>query len=130
MIGDSAALDTNVAIQLLNDVPEILRWLGQFRLVVVPVPVIGELNYGARNAAKVDENLSRLGRLLERCPPLDVNAATADVYGRIRLELRRIGRPIPENDLWIAAVCIQHGVPLATHDAHFAGLPGLVVATP
>lgn len=45
---------------------------------------------------------------------------TAEVYAGVRLQLKQAGRPIPENDVWIAALCIQHGVPLGTSDDHFA----------
>ena len=53
---------------------------------------------------------------------------TARQYGRIKVELRRKGRPIPENDMWIAAVALQHGLTLATRDAHFDAIDGLTVA--
>jgi tRNA(fMet)-specific endonuclease VapC len=61
---------------------------------------------------------------------LDVNLATAEVYARLRLDLRKKGAPIPENDLWIAAICVQHRVPLWTDDTHFSSVPDLVLATP
>jgi tRNA(fMet)-specific endonuclease VapC len=53
--------------------------------------------------------------------------ATADVYGEICFALRRKGKPIPENDIWIAALTLQHGRPLLTRDAHFREVEGLNV---
>jgi predicted nucleic acid-binding protein len=47
------------------------------------------------------------------------------MYGEVKAELARLGKPIPDNDLWIAAVARQHDLPLATRDAHFALVPGL-----
>lgn len=56
-------------------------------------------------------------------------AETAEAYGRLKFQLRRKGRPIPENDLWIAALCVQHGRTLVTRDAHFAEVEGLATAS-
>jgi tRNA(fMet)-specific endonuclease VapC len=130
MLGDSVALDTNIAVEVLNDVADVVGWLGKFDRLFLPAPVIGELNFGARNSFRADENLGRLSRLIERFLAVDLDAATADAYGRLRLELKRMGRPLPENDVWIAAVCLQHEFPLATRDAHFQAVPKLVVVTP
>jgi len=130
MNGDRVALDTNVAVQILNDVPNVIIWLNQFGSLLLPVPVIGELSFGARNSARAAENLSRLQRLLARCPAMPLDAEIGDVYGRLRLELKIAGRPIPENDLWIASACVQHQMPLVTLDLHFSVIPELVVLKP
>jgi tRNA(fMet)-specific endonuclease VapC len=55
------------------------------------------------------------------------DAATAREYGRIKEILRAKGKPIPENDIWIAAMAVQHGLTLATRDQHFGEVPNLVV---
>jgi len=55
--------------------------------------------------------------------------ATTERYGQIKAELAQVGRPIPDNDLWIAAIARQHGLVLATRDAHFAHVPGLQTLT-
>jgi len=52
---------------------------------------------------------------------------TTREYGRIKAELARAGTPIPENDMWIAAQAIEHGLPLATCDAHFSRISGLTI---
>jgi tRNA(fMet)-specific endonuclease VapC len=54
-------------------------------------------------------------------------ARTAAEYGRVKVTLKAAGLPIPENDIWIAAYALEHGLPLATRDAHFAHVPGLIV---
>jgi tRNA(fMet)-specific endonuclease VapC len=56
-----------------------------------------------------------------------VNVKTAEIYARIRLQLKRKGKPIPENDIWIAAICVEHDVPLATSDGHFLEIDALKV---
>jgi predicted nucleic acid-binding protein len=59
--------------------------------------------------------------------PLPVTTETADYYGRLFIELRKMGRPIPTNDLWIAAQTLECGAVLITSDQHFQGIPGLRV---
>jgi len=71
------------------------------------------------NSRRSVENLAEVERLVSRFRALDITAATAAVYARLRLDLKEKGRPIPENDLWIAALCVEHQVPLATFDRHF-----------
>ena len=118
MSGNSVALDTSVAIAVLaGQAGSLLSQSVQEFLL--PVPVIGELRYGALNSRRSTENLAEVERLVARCRVLDITAATADVYARLRLGLKEKGKPIPENDLWIAAVCVENQVPLVTLDAHF-----------
>jgi tRNA(fMet)-specific endonuclease VapC len=65
--------------------------------------------------------------MIATCNVLGATVQTAEVYARIRFELKQAGRPIPENDIWIAAICLEHGLPLATHDQHFAAIANLQV---
>ena len=125
MSGNSVALDTSVAIAVLAGQAGSLlsQPIEQFLL---PVPVIGELRYGALNSRRVAENLAEVEVLVARCRVLDITAATAAVYARLRLGLKEKGKPIPENDLWIAALCVEHQVPLATLDGHFDAIGELV----
>jgi tRNA(fMet)-specific endonuclease VapC len=127
MNGDRVALDTNIAVAVPNDDPVTLRWLGSFAELGLPVVVIGELRFGARNSAQVAENLARVDRLMSRCRVLDITRSTADVYSRARLELKRSGQPVPENDLWIAAICLDLRLPLARLDRHFSPVSGLSI---
>jgi tRNA(fMet)-specific endonuclease VapC len=92
--------------------------------------VIGELHFGALNSQRPRENLQRIRKLVDRCTPLSIHPKTAQAYARIRLQLKRKGKPIPENDLWIAASCLSENLPLATEDAHFLEVDDLVVRTP
>jgi tRNA(fMet)-specific endonuclease VapC len=116
--GNSVALDTSVAIAVLAG--QAARFLARgFAEFLLPVPVIGELRYGALNSRRSAENLSEVERLVSGCRVLDTTATTAAVYATLRLGLTRKGKPIPENDLWIAALCVEHPVPLAATDGHF-----------
>jgi tRNA(fMet)-specific endonuclease VapC len=122
--GSSVALDTSVAIDVLAGRAESLtaHAITEF---VLPVPVVGELRYGALNSRKSDENLAEVERLVARCHVLEITSATAAVYARLRLQLKDKGKPIPENDLWIAASCVEHEVKLAAVDSHFDAIDDL-----
>lgn len=125
MNGDQVALDTNEAIAVLNDSDHAGRWIAGFARVHLPVPVIGELRYGAMNSRRPTENRQRVDALVASCRALSADLATADTYAAVRMQLKKAGTPIPENDVWIAAICIQHGLALATSDEHFTHVPGL-----
>jgi tRNA(fMet)-specific endonuclease VapC len=130
MSGSSLALDTNQAIAILKDDPGALAFYSTFTELCLSVIVIGELRYGALNSSKVTENLGRLDRLVARCRVLVGTPATAASYARLRLLLKQLARPIPINDLWIAASCDEHSLPLATDDSHFGHVPGLSLIAP
>lgn len=127
MSGNSVALDTNQAIQVLNDVTATVAWLNTFTELCLPVTVLGELRFGAAKSARPESNLAKVQALVARCRILDSRSTTAELYAKVRLGLFKAGRPIPENDVWIAAVCIEHGLPLASDDAHFAAVEDLRV---
>lgn len=127
MTGSNVAVDTNKAIAVLNSDPAAVRRMQGHAGVYLPVPVLAELKFGALNSGKVIHNLQRVDDFASRLMLLPVTAATADTYARLRFDMKRAGTPIPQNDLWIAATCVEHGLPLATADAHFSVVPGLVV---
>jgi predicted nucleic acid-binding protein len=66
-----------------------------------------------------------LDGLITDCTVLDVTEQTTHHYAAISVELRQAGKPIPTNDLWIAALCRQHGLPLLSRDRHFDAVPGI-----
>jgi tRNA(fMet)-specific endonuclease VapC len=123
--GNRIALDATPAIIVLNSTKGLPDWLVPYSEVFLPVPVLAELRFGALNSRHVMENNQRLDRLVAACHILGTGSETARIYAELRLQLKRKGRPIPENDLWIAAVCVEHGIPLATMDDHFANVEGL-----
>jgi len=125
--GRDIALDTNQAIAVLNNTDDSGRWIAGFSMVHLPVPVVGELYFGALKSRRANDNRQRVEALVNRCRVLDVNVTTAEVYAGVRLRLKDAGKPIPENDVWIAALCVQGGVPLATSDEHFAHVGALEV---
>jgi tRNA(fMet)-specific endonuclease VapC len=93
----------------------------------LPVTALGELLYGAHKSAFNMKSLTQIEEFLELCAILGVGERTAHRYGRISVELALLGKPIPQNDIWIAAVALEHNLPLATRDRHFSVVPGLTV---
>lgn len=130
MTGNHVALDTNAAIAILNQTSNVAEATGTPFEVILPVPVIGELRFGALTSTRSKENLARIESLISACRVLDVTQETTVVYAEIRAALKRSGRPIPENDIWIAALCVQHGLALSTADSHFEHIDGLRAIRP
>ena len=120
-------LDTNIVIALFNGERDVLNRLRSRPTVFVSVAAIGELYHGAFKSAKVNENLLRVRDFASENAVLDVTAEIAYEFGSIKDQLRRKGRPIPTNDLWIAATARQFGLVLVTRDVHFSSIDGLDV---
>jgi len=125
--GSEIALDTNQAIDVLNSTGDSGTWIHTYTRVSDPVPVVGELRFGALNSARAESNLKKLEMFLNGCTILPITDDTTRVYAQIRVELRKKGTPIPANDVWIAALSVQHKIPLATSDSHFGAVDRLTV---
>ena len=82
----------------------------------------------ARKSTRVQDNLARIDDFASTNVVLACDTETARRYGEIKERLRARGRPIPENDIWIAAIALQHALTLATRDAHFETVEGLRLA--
>ena len=120
-------LDTNVVIASLDKEAIVLELLDRIEEIYVPSIVIGELYFGARKSQRVQENIQRLQKFTAGNKILGCDLETAPYYGEIRYSLRKKGRPIPENDVWIAAIALQHNLTLITRDAHFDEIDNLIL---
>ena len=87
--------------------------------VFVPAIAIGELYFGAYKSQRAGENIARIDEFVLNNSVLDCNAATARRYGDIKNRLKEKGQPLPENDIWIAAIAQEYDLTLATRDTHF-----------
>ncbi len=112
-------LDTNIIIGMFTGVKAIQEKMQNIDKIFLGSPVIGELCYGACKSSRPTENFAKVNRLTQRFPLFSCDLETARWYGNIKDQLRRKGRPIPDNDIWIAAIAMQHGLTLVTRDAHF-----------
>lgn len=118
-------LDTNIIIALLEGEQRTLSNLDRATEVFVPATALGELFFGAAKSGRPIENLAKIeqfasGRAIVTCG-LDV----AREYGRLKQQLKVKGRPIPDNDIWIAAAAKRHGMILVTRDRHFGEVDDL-----
>lgn len=120
-------LDTNVAIAILEKEVDLEQHRDSEVETFLNTIVVGELFFGAEKSRQVDENVARVRALALRCPVLPCDLETARQYGAIKQLLFRKGRPIPENDIWIAASARQYGLTLATRDGHFDSVDDLMI---
>ena len=102
--------------------------LDQAPEVFVPAIVFGELFFGAAKSSRPRENRVRLEEFAAGRTILPCDLRVAREYGRLKQDLRAKGKPIPENDIWIAALASSHQLVLATRDRHFREVDGLAIA--
>lgn len=123
------ALDTNAYTAYVSGDSAIGKLVDYAGHLGLPVIALGELYYGAFNGSRTAENLHNINRFLlsQRLEVLHITEDTARLYGEISAELRKIGRPIQQNDVWIAALCKQYNYALATRDTDFNQIIGLEV---
>ena len=112
-------LDTNIIIALFAQEETVRQRLSEASEVLVSCIVMGELYYGAQKSTHAMANVRRIDDLALTSTMLGYDLETARHYGRIKNQLRAKGRPIPENDIWLAALAAQHRLTLVTRDDHF-----------
>jgi len=120
-------LDTNAYSALLRGHAEVAAYVRGAEAVLLSAVVVGELLYGFRHGTRYAENAQRLDSFLENpyVQFLPVTRTTAERFGQIAVGLRRKGRPLPSNDIWIAAHAFESGADLVSGDAHFDSVEGL-----
>jgi predicted nucleic acid-binding protein len=125
-------LDTNVYVAFKRGDAGIVELIRKADLIGVSTVILGELLAGFRCGSRERENRKELEEFLAapRIEILDIDEKTAEFYAAVFSNLRAKGRPIPSNDLWLAATAMQHGLALATLDQHFSEVDGLLLATP
>ena len=123
----SSFLDTSIVIAVFRKDAAAERLVSGGAQTFLPVPALGELYTVVPRSSHPDLALAQLRAFVDTLRVVDCDAETARIYGGIRHSLLTKGRPIPENDIWIAAICLDLNVPLLTRDAHFDQVPGLQV---
>ena len=123
----SIAIDTNIAIDILNGNKKVTEKCFEYESIYLPITVCGELLYGAMNSSKHQINLKKFKEFIDICIVLNTSELIAEEYASIRKKLKDNGTPIPENDIWIAAICIVNSLPLASQDKHFTVVEDLKV---
>lgn len=125
MTGNKCLLDTCTIIATFRNDNTVWTKLDLMSEVYVPAIVVGELFYGAYKSADPQKHIIQVDAFLKNCRILPCNSLSADAYGRIKAALMQKGRPIPENDVWIAAIARQYDLPLFTIDKHFSEIDGI-----
>lgn len=122
-------IDTNIYSYALKGDPDTVTILKTMRLIGISCVSIGELLSGFKGGTREKENRRELDEFLDspRVRLFCVDENTAEFYAEILNEMRSRGKPIPTNDIWIASVALQNGLPLYSKDLHFRRVPGLVL---
>ncbi|HLV88417.1 MAG TPA: type II toxin-antitoxin system VapC family toxin [Candidatus Sulfotelmatobacter sp.] len=117
-------VDTNALSAAADGDSAVTSILARAEQMAIPTIVLGEYRYGIFQSRHRATREEWLRGLLRDCFVLDVSEPTTHYYAEITLELRRRGKPIPTNDIWIAALCRQHSLPVLSRDRHFDLIPG------
>jgi len=122
------AIDTNRYVDLCKGVAETVEILETADVVVLPFMVLGELRAGFLLGRRQADNERALNRLLlkDGVEVLYADDQTTYHYASVFRQLRKQGTPIPTNDMWLAALVLQHNLALHARDRHFDHLPQLV----
>jgi tRNA(fMet)-specific endonuclease VapC len=122
-------IDTNIYSEALRGNAEIVAILRQVSHIGISSISIGELLSGFRAGNREKENRQELGIFLDspRVTIYMVDENTAEYYSSILNQLKKSGKPVPTNDIWIAASAFQHGLQLYTLDHHFSHIQGLLL---
>jgi len=120
-------LDTNAYTRLLIGEEDVLDIIGTADTIYMSIFVLGELYAGFAGGRKERENKETLNRFLLKpaAKILNATAETAEVFGKVKQNLKKAGTPLPINDVWIAAHAIETGSTIITYDSHFKNVAGL-----
>lgn len=118
-------LDSSILIRCLRGDADLQSRIAAVPQPVLPVIVLAELLAGAMLSRKSEQERRRVEAMAADCRLASPNPATAVRFAEIKSALRKAGTPIPDHDIWIAALCLQHDWELAFRDKHFPLVPGL-----
>lgn len=117
-------LDTNIIIDWFRGDTDTQLYLNNIDFEI-PVIVIGELFYGAENSSNKEKHSEQIKKFSKEFTIINVTDETAKMYALIKSELKKQGKPIPENDIWIAAIAVENNKSLVTNDQHFSYIKSL-----
>jgi tRNA(fMet)-specific endonuclease VapC len=122
------ALDTNRYVDLCRGVDETVSLLEEAEAILLPFVVLGELRAGFVHGRRPADNERTLRRFLlkDGVQVLFADDQTTHHYAAAFHQLRKQGTPIPTNDIWLAALVLQHNLALHARDKHFDHLPQIV----
>ncbi|HWR33091.1 MAG TPA: type II toxin-antitoxin system VapC family toxin [Chitinophagaceae bacterium] len=127
MTGSKFLLDTSIIIEIFDGNRKIADKLVKLSGFYISAVVLGELYIGINRVANKTKHLKKLNDFLDLCTVLNSDTITAMYYGEIISNLYKKGKPLPINDVWIAAAAMQHNLTLVTRDKHFNEIQGLKI---
>ena len=121
-------IDTNIYSEAMRGNAEVVATLRRVPHIGFSSISVGELLSGFKAGNREEKNRRELSAFLQspRVMLFTVDEMTADQYSSVHYQLRKQGTPIPTNDIWIAAIALQHGLPIYTLDKHFRKVDGLI----
>jgi tRNA(fMet)-specific endonuclease VapC len=123
-------LDTNVITRLLDKDPAAINMINKIENFYTSVIVVGELYFAAVKSAKREANFTIFREVLSCIKIIPIDDKVCMSYGEIKLSLKQKGKPIPENDLWIAACAHAYSLSVATFDNHFSEISQIELVKP
>ena len=128
MTGNKYLLDTNIIAAWLKGEKSVTDKIAKAkRQIQIPVIVIGELYYGAMYSTHTQKNVEDIETIISNFDVLPIDVDTTIVYGEIKAALRKKGKPLPENDIWIAAIAQRYKLTIITRDKHFKEIESITV---
>jgi tRNA(fMet)-specific endonuclease VapC len=127
MTGNKIFLDSNIVIEIFSGNKILADKINDLPHFYISSIVLGELYIGINRVVNKEKHLNKLTSFLKLCVVLDVDSTTAKFFGEITAALYKKGKPIPTNDVWIAATVKQHELVLISHDKHFSEIESLQI---
>jgi len=122
-------LDTNALSAVADNISGAVQVFIGAGAIALPVIVLGEYQFGIAQSRLRSHYETWLDRLIATSRILDIDEQTAKQYAQLRVELKKVGKPIPSNDVWVAALCRQHSLPILSRDGHFDAVSGVTRLT-
>lgn len=127
MTGNKILLDSNIVIEIFSGNKILAEKINELPVFYISSIVLGELYVGINRVINKDKHLNKLTSFLELCIVLDIDSTTAQFFGEITVALFKKGKPIPTNDVWIAATVKQHNLTLISRDKQFNEIDSLQI---
>ncbi len=118
-------LDTSAVLAFFHGNDAATEALNQATIVYLPSISVGELYFGVRKCSNPDQEETKINAIIARTEAINVDYDTAKIYASIINQLQSVGKRIPSNDIWIAALTIQHKCCLLARDLHITRVEGL-----
>lgn len=122
-------MDTNTYAAFKKNDPVAVNTFQMAEYVGVSVVVLGELFSGFKGGSKETRNRKELEQFLDspRVHVIQLDEETAEFYAMVYWDLKKKGKHVPTNDLWVAASAMRYGLTLFTYDGHFKSVDGLIL---